>query len=104
MKTLTFTKPHDLSQLHDEILVAIPALRPKDGPVMRVEGLGDQIFLYVPDAASEPAIQAVVNAHVPTQRVDGRLVTIRAIRDATTVAQLKAAMLAYIRADRQLEP
>lgn len=59
---LTYTKTHNLSQLHDELLVALPALR----AVMRVEGGTDgTIRLTVPDDADEPAIATIVNAHSP---------------------------------------
>jgi hypothetical protein len=63
---LHYVKPNNLSQLHDEILAAIPALRPTDeGPVMVVEGLDDDIYLTVPDGTDEPSIAAVVAAHIP---------------------------------------
>lgn len=79
MKILTFQHPNSLDQLHDELLAALPALRPirdpsgrifPDGtpalvPVMRVEANGDAITLIVPDDADEMAIRAVVQAHVP---------------------------------------
>lgn len=78
MKRIHFKIPNKLSQLHDEILAAIPALRsvpnPRgdigpDGniykePVMtHVEGSGDDVWLTVPDTADEVAIRAVINAH-----------------------------------------
>lgn len=64
MKKLHFVKLNDLSRLHDELLAAIPNLRPLPaGPVMTVEGLGDDIWLTVPDGAGEASIAAVVQAH-----------------------------------------
>lgn len=74
MKRLHYTRTNNLSKLHDELLAAIPALRPipnDDGKlvvVMRVEGRGDDIWLTVPDDADETAIAAVVDAHDPTPR------------------------------------
>lgn len=75
MKTLHFNKTNDLSQLHDQLLAAIPSLAKtrlgKDGfreemaGNMRVEGRGDEILLTVENRADEAAIGAVVDAHVP---------------------------------------
>lgn len=71
MKRLYFRRPNRLSPLHDELLAAIPALSPVPNArgelqaVMHVEGLGDDIWLTVPDDADEAAINAVVQAHNP---------------------------------------
>ena len=70
MKKLTYTLSNDLSQLHDEILAAIPALRPVTvsgalTPVMSVIGLNNAVTLFTPDDADEAAIQAVIDAHTP---------------------------------------
>lgn len=73
MKRLTYTKPHQLSQLHDELLAA--GITPK-----RVEGLeagqtaeiseelvaGPILWLSVDDDVDEATIAAVVAAHDPT--------------------------------------
>jgi septal ring-binding cell division protein DamX len=72
MKRLHYIKPNNLSGLHDQILTAIPALRPvlntrgENEPIMRVEGLGDEVWLTVPDTEDEAAIGAVVQTHDPT--------------------------------------
>ena len=80
MKTLFFDIPNNLSLLHDEILTALPTLRPTpnsagildfDGdldlePVMMVEGDGNLVRLTVPDDADEAAIDAIVQAHDAT--------------------------------------
>jgi len=73
MKTLRFTKPHDLGRLHDELLAAMPSLRQtRTGAEglnealpgnMRVEGRGDDIWLIVEDSADKQAIAYVVTAH-----------------------------------------
>jgi hypothetical protein len=78
MKRIHFRKSNNLSQLHDEILAAVPALRsvpnPRgdigaDGniykePIMtHVEGEGDHVWLTVPNGTDEAALQAVVDAH-----------------------------------------
>lgn len=72
MKRLHFVKPNALSILHDELVAALPALRPvpvgadlRVSPVMTVEGRGDDIWLTVPDDADAAAIGAVVAAHDP---------------------------------------
>jgi len=69
MKTLQYSKPNNLGLLHDELLTAIPTLAPiRDAegigtPVMRVEGLDDNIRLTVPDDTNEVAVEAVIAAH-----------------------------------------
>ncbi len=66
MKTLVFTMIYDLSQLHDELLVAIPELASIKGEaVMGVEGKGSTVRLRVPNNVDETAIAAVVAAHIP---------------------------------------
>jgi len=84
MKTFTYTQPHNLNQLHDELLVAFSALSESlrlEGPssgarVKDSDSAGEYITLpadppdtfhvTVPDDASEAAINAVVQAHDPT--------------------------------------
>ena len=65
MKTLTYTRRHDLGRLHDELLAAGVPLPLLDG-CTPVQGRGDEIILSVPDDADEQAIAAVVAAHDPT--------------------------------------
>lgn len=63
---LHYTRPNALSQLHDELLAAIPSLRPTNGQVvLRVEGSGNNIYLDVPGDSNVDAIATVVTAHVP---------------------------------------
>jgi len=75
MKTLQYSKPNNLSLLHDELLTAIPTLAPiRDAegigtPVMRVEGRDNEIWLTVPDDADEAEIAAIIASH------DGSTVT-----------------------------
>ena len=70
-KRLHFQKTHALSQLHDEVLAAVPEVRPRmSAPgqweaVMAVEGRGDDVWLTVPDEADAATIAAVVSAHTP---------------------------------------
>ena len=61
MRVLHYTKTNNLSQLHDELLAALPVLR----GLMIVEGTDEIIRLTVPDDADQTAIAAIVNAHVP---------------------------------------
>lgn len=65
MKTLTYTRPHDLGRLHDELLAAGVPLPLVNG-CTPVQGRGDEIMLTVPDDADEQLIAAVVAAHDPT--------------------------------------
>lgn len=79
MKTLTYERRHNLSQLHDEILLAVPTLRPVPipteelppglnsafRPMMSIEGSEDTIRVSVPDDTDEVAIEKVVKTHTP---------------------------------------
>jgi len=103
MKRLHFNRPNNLSLLHDEILQAIPALRPTVNvseelePTIQVEGLEDDVWLSVPDDADEAAIAFVVQTHDPTilrpdPRADrlSRIAELQAIPKSTwTTAQLR---------------
>jgi hypothetical protein len=79
---LTYTKAHDLAQLHQELLAAglapervegervevvTPDPDPDQGDVVTYE---DRITLTMPDGVDEPATDAVVAAHVPMERYD----------------------------------
>jgi hypothetical protein len=71
--TLTYTHPHHLSKLSDELMAAVPSIAPVPGPdgvnmaVMTLsDDGGDVITMTVPDEADEAAIAAVVAAHDPT--------------------------------------
>lgn len=96
MKKLTFTKPHNLSQLHDELLVAVPALQPigeglERRAVITVEGSREQpdlVVLYVPDDADETAISNVVNQHSPRAPVAPP--NFRALMDAIEAVDMDA--------------
>ena len=110
MKTLHFQLENDLSLLHDELLAAVPSLRPVQcgfvdpvtrgptlEPVMRMEGLAGEVWLVVPDDAEEAAIELVVRAHNPAlsqpdpsrQRLD-RIAEIQQIpRSSWTSAQMR---------------
>jgi hypothetical protein len=76
MQRLHFARPNDLGKLHDELLAA--RIVPE-----RVEGLGDDIWLTVPESVSVAAITAIVEAHDPTPRpepptVEERLAAVEA--------------------------
>ena len=73
MATLTYDTPLDLSQLHDEILAAVPATRPVTSrgqrvPVMRLEQGDGVTSITVPDGVTKEQIDAVVAAHQPRAR------------------------------------
>lgn len=72
MRTLTFTRPHRLGKIADELLAGVPALRATANAAgelvarSAVSGDGATLTLSVPDAAPDAAIAAVVAAHDPT--------------------------------------
>lgn len=67
MRALHYERPVHLDRLHDELLAALPALRPQAGrPVLAVQGTPAEVWLLVPDDADEPSIAAIVEAHDPT--------------------------------------
>jgi len=80
MQILSFSKLHRLSQLHEELLAAIPSLA---GASFHVEGgaggVATAIRLQVPDYADVAAITAVVNNHVP--RTDAQQAAFIALAD-----------------------
>lgn len=69
MKTLHYTKPHNLGALHAELLAAIPTLRPVAGPdtvlqaVASVQDRGNEVYVIVPDAVADADVAAVIAAH-----------------------------------------
>jgi hypothetical protein len=70
---LEFTGTFSLGQLHEELLSAIPALRPVPdeitpgtfAEVVTVLGSETDVVLIVPDDADQVAIQSVIAAHKP---------------------------------------
>lgn len=75
-KVLIYTHPYDLSKLADELIAAIPSVRPVVGPdgkmwgVMTVAGLPDGVVeIIVPEDVDEKAIAAVIAAHDPTPKI-----------------------------------
>ena len=78
MQEFTYTKEHNLLQLNDELLAAIPALAPVTDPVadpdspnakravFRCEGRQSDNLLRItiPDAVARSEVAAVVSAHV----------------------------------------
>jgi hypothetical protein len=100
--TLPYAKAHDLSQLHDELLAA--ALVPE-----RVEGLGDDLVLTMPDGTVEADVDAVVAAHVARaevaarRRAGGRAAQRVRAAKAATVADLRAVLLAHLQAEEEAE-
>lgn len=106
---LTYTLTNDLSQLHDEILRA--GITPE-----LVQGDGDDITLTLPDGTDEPTVDGLIAAHVPQARYDPptRLREVAALRRdagraalraraaaATTVADLRAVLLAHLTAEEE---
>ncbi len=109
MKVLHYGTQNNLSLLHDELLTAIPGLRPTttgelDGsgnllrrPVMTVEGDDNNVWLTVSDDADEASITAVVRVHDhtktqqdPRQERLGRIAQMLQVRrDDWTAAQMR---------------
>jgi hypothetical protein len=97
----------DLSQLHDELLGA--ALPPER---VAASADGATAYLTMPDGTSEPAVAAVVAAHVPRVRYDPAALLAQrapALREnrraallvraakAATVAELRDVLVAHLR-------
>jgi hypothetical protein len=91
MKNLSITRPHRLSKLSDELLAAVPSLRPVAGVdgvnVARavVSGDGRILQLQLPDDADEQAIRAVVDAHDATTPGTAEVAVTLAAGNETTV-------------------
>ena len=70
MKTFKYDIPNNLSGLHDELLAAIPALRPKPNAageltaIISLEGKGDEVWLRVPNAVRKADVDTVVHETV----------------------------------------
>lgn len=112
---LTYSRPHRLAQLADEIGAALPALfeTTADGrrrarwTIADVSEGGDGIILTVPDDISADAIAAVVGAHVPVAPpappAAPSQLELNALRDfmtgttPATIAGLAAVLRAFIR-------
>ena len=75
MKTLTYTKTNNLSQLHDELIAGIAnfrRFRTVEGEfdvglddTGRVFGLGTAITIICADDVDSAAVQAIIDAHTP---------------------------------------
>jgi hypothetical protein len=73
VKILTYVHPNSLPKLHDELLAAVPALRPAPDPdgglpraVFQIWGDDQHVTLAVPDDIDADTIAAVITAHDPT--------------------------------------
>lgn len=109
MKTLHYSRAHNLSKLADELLTGVPSLQPvANANGLRVasciiEGDGAEVRLTVPDDVDETAVAAIIAKHDSTPipeppTPDDVLVT--ALTAATTLPQLKAALLNWAQAKR----
>jgi hypothetical protein len=73
LKALHYDQPVNLDTLHDELLRAVPELRPVPGAlgvpvaVMLMTGSDSHVDLQVPDEADQLAIDAVLVAHDPSR-------------------------------------
>lgn len=101
MKRLIYVKVVRLNQLHDEIVAALPALK----PAMIVEETPDGVALTVPDDTDAAAIGALVEAHTPKVRIPppvptaGQVTALRQLAQSAgdlTPAQLSAAARALL--------
>lgn len=79
-KVLTFTRPHALAQLHDELLAVCPqwfVATNTEGrriALATVSGDGTTVELTVPESADAAVIGAVVQAHIPLAEVTPRVI------------------------------
>ncbi len=94
---LRYTRAVHLSKLHDELLAAVPELRPLDDetPVMTIEGNDTEVRLTIPEDVDLATIEAVVRAHDATPLPDpDHLAQFKAeITAAVTIEEIKAALL-----------
>lgn len=111
-QVFTYTRTNDLSQLHDELRRA--GITPE--AVQADLAAPDAITLTVPDGVPAAAVDAVVAAHVPMTRYDAttRLAAVAVLRRdgqraalrvraaaAATVADLRAVLVAHLRAEEE---
>lgn len=112
MSIIEADKPNDLSKLHDEILAALPALRPdKKGPRLRVEGTAARVRLEVREDVKDvdaAALTAIIAAHDPTPRPLPPTALKAALADAVDrvgalpASPQKAALASVLRVQRLL--
>ena len=83
MQTIQVTKTVRADQLMDEILAAIPAservtvtggVKSADADSLTVQATDTVVTITVADDVDAAAVEALVTAHVPTERVDARAV------------------------------
>lgn len=98
MKRLSYTRPHDINKLGEELLAALPRLRGK----FFLEWLDRDIWVTVEDDVPTSEIDRVVNAHTVAARppAPAPITTpeeeiLAALPAAATVAQLSAALSIY---------
>lgn len=111
MKTLTFTAPHDLAQLHDELIAALPALADHDE---HQEEIREPDVVEREEAAegvvgSETvrpgAVRQVVTVREPRLRVEGTGDAIAlAVPDDADEAAIAAVVEAHVPRERTAEP
>lgn len=101
MKRLHFTRPNNLSKLHDELLAAMPGLRPvlnaqgEREAVMQAEGKADDIWLTVPDSTDDVAVTTVVRDHdalAPRSRTRRETLKGMAVSGTLSAAQIQEAL------------
>lgn len=93
MTRLHYSRPHNLSRLHDELLAS--GIRP-----LLVEGDGAELWLTLADDVAITLVDTIVAAHDPTPAPpppDPDVELALAIDSATTLAELKAALLGKTR-------
>ena len=67
MTTYEFAKRHNLSQLNDEIITAIPELATGSDRMAkhRIEGDGKIVRITVPETITKPQLKSIVDRHTP---------------------------------------
>ena len=83
MQTIQVTKAVRVDQLMDEVLAAIPTservtvtdgVRSADPDSLTVQATATVVTITVADDVDAAAVEALITAHVPTERVDARAV------------------------------
>lgn len=105
MQRFEYSKPgRHLGQICDQILAAVPTLVRVDSNGDRIArfmvddgGQADGIRVFVPDGVRKATIDAVIAAHTPAPPApDPADVALAALKSATTIAQVKSALLALL--------
>ena len=99
MQTLTYTTPHRLAKLNDELVAAFPSWQatPDGAALYMLSSDGATVRIDAPDDADEPAVAAVVAAHDPSTPGPGEELLAAVIANERTIDQRLATQLPVLR-------